>query len=278
MHRQRRFLLSLTLAAAAMTTTAVGQTGRVGDTPAGSILDAVAIPDFSGIWAHSSWPGFEPPRSGPGPVTNRSRRNGVSSPTGFVGNFTNPILKPQAAEIVKRRGELEASGVAQSNPATQCWPSAVPFIFWNFGMQMLQRPDQITFLYVWDNEVRRVRMNEAHPAKLTPSWYGDSVGHYEGDTLVIDTVGIKTDRPFAMVDMFGTPYSGALHVVERYRLLTMSRPRMWSSRLPRSRSTMATNTCASTRCAVLPWQQAPRRPHIASGGLCHGAHVRGGDP
>jgi hypothetical protein len=54
---------------------------------------------------------------------------------------------------------------------------------------------------------------------VTPSWYGDSVGHYEGDTLVIDTVGIKTDRPFAMVDMFGTPYSPALHVVERYRLL-----------------------------------------------------------
>jgi len=52
-----------------------------------------------------------------------------------------------------------------------------------------------------------------------PSWYGDSVGHYEGDTLVIDTVGIKTRRPFAMVDIFGTPYSEALHVVERYRLL-----------------------------------------------------------
>jgi hypothetical protein len=219
MHRQRRFLLSLIFVAAATTTTAVGQTGRVDDAPAGSILSAVAIPDFSGIWAHSSWPGFEPPRSGPGPVTNRSRRNGVSSPTGFVGDYTNPILKPQTAELVRARGEMESVGVAQPNPATQCWPAGVPFIFWNFGMQMLQRPNQVTFLYVWDNEVRRVRMNEAHPAKLTPSWYGDSVGHYEGDTLVIDTVGIKTDRPFAMVDMFGTPYSGALHVVERYRLL-----------------------------------------------------------
>jgi hypothetical protein len=54
---------------------------------------------------------------------------------------------------------------------------------------------------------------------VTPSWYGDSVGHYEGDTLVIDTVGIKADRPYAMVDIFGTPYTEALHVVERYRLL-----------------------------------------------------------
>jgi hypothetical protein len=50
-----------------------------------------------------------------------------------------------------------------------------------------------------------VRMNEPHPAQVTPSWYGHSVGHYEGDTLVIDTVGVKTDRPYAMVDMYGTP-------------------------------------------------------------------------
>jgi hypothetical protein len=45
------------------------------------------------------------------------------------------------------------------------------------------------------------------------------VGRYEGATLVIDTVGIKTRRPFAMVDVYGTPYTEALHVVERYRLI-----------------------------------------------------------
>jgi hypothetical protein len=61
-------------------------------------------------------------------------------------------------------------------------------------------------------------MDAPHPARLIPSWYGDSVGHYEGDTLVIDTVGIK-GGPFAMVDMYGTPHSPALHVVERYRLV-----------------------------------------------------------
>jgi hypothetical protein len=48
--------------------------------------------------------------------------------------------------------------------------------------------------------------------------YGDSVGHYEGDTLVIDTMGIRTDRPYAMIDLFGTPYTKALHMIERYRL------------------------------------------------------------
>jgi hypothetical protein len=54
---------------------------------------------------------------------------------------------------------------------------------------------------------------------VKPSWYGDSVGYYEGDTLVIDTLGIKIG-PFAMVDMYGTPHSPALHVVERYRLVS----------------------------------------------------------
>ena len=98
-------------------------------------------------------------------------------------------------------------------------PAGVPFVFSsNIGMQMLQQADRITILYSNDHEVRHVRMNQSHPARLTPSWYGDSVGHYEGDTLVIDTVGVKIG-PFAMVDMYGTPYSQALHVVERYRLL-----------------------------------------------------------
>ena len=61
-------------------------------------------------------------------------------------------------------------------------------------------------------------MNQPHPAQVTPSWYGDSVGHYDGNELVIDTVSIKIGR-FSMFDWFGTPYTEALHLVERYRLL-----------------------------------------------------------
>jgi len=64
-----------------------------------------------------------------------------------------------------------------------------------------------------------VRLNEPHPSPLTPSWCGDSVGHYERDALVIDTVAIKTDRKYAMIDLFGTPYTEKLHIVERYQLL-----------------------------------------------------------
>jgi hypothetical protein len=231
---QRALILLVTLTAVttptfAQTLPAVGQSGS-------STKGDVSLPDLSGIWAHPFYPGFELPLSGPGPVTNRSRirqlldNDGrprapgtrpllVDHPSEQVGDYTNPILKSDAADIVKKHGELELSGKGHPTPWTECWPSGVPFIFENVAMQILQRPDKITILYGWDHEVRHVRIGRAHPARVTPSWYGDSVGRYEGDTLVIDTVGIKADRPLAMLDLYGTPYTGALHVVERYRLL-----------------------------------------------------------
>ena len=117
----------------------------------------------------------------------------------------------EAAEIIKQHGEISLAGVTYPTPANQCWPQPVPYILWTIGIQMLQRPDKITILYGSDHEVRHVRMDRPHPAQVTPSWYGDSVGHYEGDTLVIDTVGIKTDRPVAMLDLYGTPQGSARH-------------------------------------------------------------------
>jgi len=217
--RQPKFLLLAAVAIAAATP-AVGQTATPAAGTTGSATQgAASIPDFSGIWWHPSLPGFEPPASGPGPVTNRSRRDGISDYNQLVGDYTNPILKPEAAEVVKKHGELSLAGVTYPNPANQCWPEPVPFIYKNFGLQILQQPDRLTMLYEQDHEIRQVPMNQPHPAQVTPSWYGDSVGHYEGDTLVIDTVGTRTDRPFAMIDLYGTPYTRALHVVERYRLL-----------------------------------------------------------
>jgi hypothetical protein len=136
----------------------------------------------------------------------------------LVGDYTNPILKPQAAEIVKRAAEIALRGVGYPTPRNQCWPGGVPFVFSDMGMEMIQEANRVTILYVYDHHVRRVRLNAQHPAQVTPSWFGDSVGHYEGDTLVIDTVGIKIG-PFAMVDWYGTPHTAALHVVERYRLI-----------------------------------------------------------
>src|SRR5438309_2195234 len=180
---------------------------------------AASMPDFSGIWAHPFLTGFEPPASGPGPVRNRSRRrDGVANFGQLVGDYTNPILKPHAAEAVKKHGEISLAGQGYPTPSNQCWPGGVPYVFWDFLLQIFQRPDHILMIYRQGPQLRHVRMNEAHPAQVTPSWYGDSVGHYEGDVLVIDTVGIK-NGPFAMLDMYGTPHSPALHVVERYRLV-----------------------------------------------------------
>jgi hypothetical protein len=209
-------LCFLTILAATITAPAAAQ---VQSSPtAGDATPASAVLDMSGVWAHLTWPDFEPPPSGPGPVTNRSQRNGRSNTYALVGDHTNPILKPHAAEAVKRQGEIALTGMPAPTPSNQCWPGGVPYVFWNIGMQLIQRPDRITFLYSNDHEVRHVRLNQLHPAHVMPSWYGDSVGHYEGDTLVIDTVGVKVG-PFAMVDMYGTPHTESLHVVERYRLL-----------------------------------------------------------
>ena len=82
----------------------------------------------------------------------------------------------------------------------------------------MQEKDQVTILYMLDGHARRIRLNSTHPAKVTPSWTGDSIGHYEGDTLVVDTVGMKVG-PVTMSDQFGSPQSEAMHVVERYRVI-----------------------------------------------------------
>jgi hypothetical protein len=218
MHRQRDFLLSLALALTMAMSLAWAQDLLPAVGTAGSATqNRASIPDFSGAWT-KPYIGIESPASGPGPVTNRSRRNGRRDIYQYVGDYTNPILKPEAADIVKKHGEISLTGVPYPSPRNQCWPEGVPGIFVETAMQLLQQPDKITILYPYDHQVRRVRMNEPHAARLTPSWYGDSVGHYESDTLVIDTVGIKIG-PFAMVDFYGTPYTAALHVVERYRLI-----------------------------------------------------------
>jgi hypothetical protein len=231
---QRDFLLFVAMATAAAMPAMAQTPAAVG--PAGSEAHRAApIPNFSRVWNHPAFPWFEPPVSGPGPITNLSRwpeqrpqseggsaalpasKVGVSNYDQLVGDYKSPILQPWAAAVVKKFGEISLAGITFPNPSNQCWPFGMPFIYKQFLMQMIQEPDRIIMLYNGD-QVRRVRLNQPHPSPPPPSWYGDSVGRYEGDTLVIDTVGVKTDRPYAMIDLFGTPYTDKLHIVERYRL------------------------------------------------------------
>jgi len=105
------------------------------------------------------------------------------------------------------------------DPSNQCGAYSPPFLFaMQQGMQLIQRKDDIVILYTQNAQVRHVRLNATHPRALEPRAMGDSIGHYEGDTLVVDTVGVKV-APYTVVDRFGTPQSEAMHVVERYRLI-----------------------------------------------------------
>jgi len=210
----QRDVLLLLILPAMVATPALGQT--LAKVPAETAGAAASVPDFSGIWWHPFLPGMEPLASGPTSLRNLSRRKGVSNYDQLVGDYANPILQPWASDVVRKFGELSKAGVTYPSPANQCWPEPLPYIYKNTGLMLLQQPHQVTLVY--NHEFRIVRMNDAHPAKVTPSWHGDAVGRYEGDTLVVDTVGQK-HGPFAMLDLYGTPYSEKLHVVERYRLL-----------------------------------------------------------
>jgi hypothetical protein len=164
---------------------------------------------------------FEGMPSGPQPLRNLSRLpNGKANAGRLVGDYHNPVLTPQAAAVVKQKGDLAIAGKGFPNAQDQCRPIAPPFTFaMQLGFVMLRAQDgNIAIVYDQNMNVRHIRMNDTHPATLMPSSMGDSVGHWEGGVLVIDTVGIKTDA-FTSIDRFGTPQSEAMHVVERYRLI-----------------------------------------------------------
>ena len=235
MTMQRSFLLIAAIVMAAAGP-AVGQAPAAAEPAGGEAHGMASIPDFSATWSHPAFPWYEPPVSGPGPITNLSRwaeqrpaedggsvslppgKVGISDYDQLVGNYNSPILQPWAAAVVKRLGEMSLAGKTFPSPSNQCWPFPTPYIYKQQTMQMIQLPDRIIMMYSGNSEVRRVRLNQPHRSPLTPSWYGDSVGHYEGDELVIDTIGVKADRKYAMIDLFGTPYTDKLHVVERFRL------------------------------------------------------------
>src|SRR5258708_7187412 len=126
---------------------ALGQASALGAGRADSATQSSAsIPDFSGIWAHPGL-GFGPPLSGPGPVRNKVRLpSGAGNFDQLVGDYTDPILKPEAAEIVKKRGEISLSGHAFPDPDNQCLQNPVPYIFWNFDIELLHQPNKVTII------------------------------------------------------------------------------------------------------------------------------------
>ena len=87
-------------------------------------------------------------------------------------------------------------------------------------MFWVQSPREVVIVNEHDAQTRHIYLNVPHSPNVKPSWYGDSIGHFEGDTLVVDTVGLN-DKTF--VDNYRTPHTTQLHVIERFRLMNGGR-------------------------------------------------------
>jgi hypothetical protein len=111
-----------------------------------------------------------------------------------------------------------AAGELGITPRWSCLPGGVPgfSLFVVEPVYVVQSPKEVLLIYSGNREVRHVYIDVPHSRKPPVTWYGESVGHYEGDTLVVDTVGLSTK---AVIDNYHTPHTEALHVVERYHLI-----------------------------------------------------------
>jgi hypothetical protein len=170
---------------------------------------------------------FLSPDTGPGPV--------VSDPAhGYSGNFllttgnakpfkiadlTNPILQPWVVEKMRKTNDEALAGKVGFTARSRCWPHGVPgfLLYPVHPIFFIQTPNEVVMIWGQDFQLRHVYLNVPHTSSPKPSWYGESIGHYEnGDTLVVDTVGFN-DRTY--VDNFRTPHTTQLHVVERFKLV-----------------------------------------------------------
>ena len=189
-----------------------------------------AVPDFSSnlagwVGLNGGGPFYEPVPGRVPPVTSDPAHpfipNGTArQPTFRIADLSNPNLKPWVKERMRKDiDELLAGKKSAFTPQSSCVPAGVPF-FMGYGgpdpLVFLQTPKQIWIAWREDNQTRRIYMDVPHSASLKPSWYGESVGRYEGDTLVVDTIGLN-DKTF--VDVYRTPHTEKLHVVERWRLI-----------------------------------------------------------
>jgi hypothetical protein len=189
-----------------------------------------AIPNFA-TTPNTAWTtnrptmdDFIPPASGAGPVLSDPAHPYVPNgngrqPTYRIADLTNPILKPWVIEKMKKANDDVMAGKVPYIARERCWPAGVPALnIYTRGQPIyfIQTAKEVLIVNELNTQIRHVYLNVPHSAKVTPSWYGESVGHYDGDELVIDTIGMN-DRTF--VDNYRTPHTDQLHVVERFKLL-----------------------------------------------------------
>jgi hypothetical protein len=201
---------------------------------AGLVADAAAqapsaIPNFAAggtSWRTRGGEIFIPVPGAPQPTGNDTthayihnvdaQRLGVQ-PTFRISDITNPNIKQWAKDLMKKDNEEVLAGKIAYTPGSSCKPYGVPAI-WNSGgpFYFIQSPKEVLIANQGEQFARHIYLNVPHSANLKPSYYGESVGHYEGDTLVIDTIGMNATT---FADNFRTPHTEKLHVTERIRLI-----------------------------------------------------------
>jgi hypothetical protein len=173
-----------------------------------------------------------PPGSGHGPMktdpkypyTSQCQNGGCVGGRDLrppIVDTKDPILKPWAAEHMQATNEEVLSGkmVIPFTSQSRCWPGGVPGqLLFLQPVYFVQTPNQVWMIWERDHFVRRIYLTDNHSENVKPSWFGESIGHYEGgDTLVVDTIGLAAGK-FHYIDSFRTPHTEKLHVVERFTI------------------------------------------------------------
>jgi len=142
-------------------------------------------PDLSGVW------------SGGGPVRDLAQ--------GLAAGETIPLLPAAKALMDKRQ--------SKDDPEANCLPAGIPRIA-PFPWRIVQTPTHVFFLFEGNiHSYRQIFMNAKHPVDPDPTWYGHSIGSWDRDTLVVDTIGFNDKFWF---DFQGHPHTEQLHTIERY--------------------------------------------------------------
>jgi hypothetical protein len=203
--------------------------GLAGTAAVHQAMAAGAPPVFSPT-AQTGWVGigigaFLPVPGSPKPIGQDPAHRYISNdesgvtgqqPTQRISDIGNPNLKQWAKDVMKKDNEGVLAGKFAFTARSSCKPAGVPGfdVLLGGALYILQTPSEVTMIFSGNGEVRHIRLNVPHSADPKPSWYGESVGHYEGDELVIDTVGLN-DKTY--VDNYLTPHTTQLHVVERFK-------------------------------------------------------------
>jgi hypothetical protein len=186
---------------------------------AGAAAQPATVPDFwagDAGWVHALNATFPPVQGSPSPVVQDPGHPFIGA-SWRIGDLANPNLKPWVKEVMKKDNDEIDRGKIAFQARSSCLPSGIPNMFLPGNpLVIVQTPKEVVMIKQGGVEIRHVYLDVPHSNPVKPSWYGESIGHYEGDTLVVDTIGQNTKT---VVDAFRTPHTAKLHVVERWHLI-----------------------------------------------------------